>query len=168
MTCFPDELTGPSCTGRPGPSRRCRRADRSGRRRCPGSRRRGGPGHLTGTACDCPCTGASFGAAFSRFFRKYAVFSGRASRSECWYAALALVVLNLIPLEIYLAGGLLLVLLFLVVLVPSIAVAVRRLHDANLSGRLYLLTVIPSVGPIIPLVLVLLPLKTEGSRFDRV
>lgn len=159
-----------------------------------------------------PLYGASFGAAFSRFFRKYAVFSGRASRSEYWYAALALVVLNLIPLGIYIAGGilssvwasengreglvsrngqvgtgvvpapledapafplliiggLLLVLLFLVVLVPSIAVAVRRLHDANLSGLLYLLTFIPSVGPIILLVLVLLPSKPEGSRFDRV
>jgi len=37
---------------------------------------------------DLPFYGASFGASVRRFFRKYAVFTGRASRSEFWWAML--------------------------------------------------------------------------------
>ena len=51
--------------------------------------------------------------------------------------------------------------------VPSMALAVRRLHDANLSGWFYLLSLIPFVGGLVILVLTLLPSKPEGARFDR-
>jgi uncharacterized membrane protein YhaH (DUF805 family) len=57
-------------------------------------------------------------------------------------------------------------LFFLAILVPSIAVTVRRLHDANLSGAFYFLGFVPSVGGIILLVLALLESRPEGARFD--
>ena len=41
------------------------------------------------TPLDAPLRGASFGQAFSRFFKKYATFHGRASRSEFWWWFLA-------------------------------------------------------------------------------
>lgn len=41
------------------------------------------------TALSAPLYGASFPQAVSRFFRKYATFSGRASRSEYWWWVLA-------------------------------------------------------------------------------
>ena len=50
---------------------------------------------------------------------------------------------------------------------PSLAIAWRRLHDAGFPGPYYFLTLVPSVGSIIVLVLMLLPSKPEGQRFDR-
>lgn len=47
------------------------------------------------------------------------------------------------------------------------ALVVRRLHDANYSGWMALLGLIPLVGGIILLVFVLTGSKPEGQRFDR-
>lgn len=44
-----------------------------------------------------PLPGASMGQAMSRFFKKYATFSGRASRSEFWWVALAFMLISIIP-----------------------------------------------------------------------
>lgn len=55
----------------------------------------------------------------------------------------------------------------LVNLVPSLAVAVRRLHDVDLSGWFYLLGLVPLVGGLILLVLLVLSPKPGGARFDR-
>jgi uncharacterized membrane protein YhaH (DUF805 family) len=100
--------------------------------------------------------------AASRFWRKYAVFSGRASRSEFWWWMLISFVVSFV-LQILgtalFSGSFLLVdpveptfdlreLLLplvpslvwsLIILVPSIALTVRRLHDTNRSGWWYLL-----------------------------
>ena len=55
----------------------------------------------------------------------------------------------------------------LATLIPQIAVTVRRLHDANLSGWLVLLRLLPSVGDIVVLVLTVLPSNPAGARFDK-
>lgn len=55
----------------------------------------------------------------------------------------------------------------LALLVPSIAISVRRLHDAGFSGWLYLLSFVPCVGLAV-LVLLCLPSKPEGARYDRI
>lgn len=44
-----------------------------------------------------PLPGASLGQAVSRFFKKYATFSGRASRSEFWWVALIFALISIIP-----------------------------------------------------------------------
>jgi len=135
-----------------------------------------------------PLYGASFGQAVSRFFKKYATFSGRASRSEYWWLALFFAILYGIlggilggvvaatgevqsdgSVQFGGAGVAIIVvwgLIGLALLIPNISVTVRRLHDANFSGWLYLLHLIPSVGSIIVLVLTLLPSNPEGRRFD--
>ena len=111
---------------------------------------------------DQPLYGASFGQAIKRFFKKYATFSGRASRSEFWFFALfnAIVYTVLYGLAIGFglagsdpatgemgAGGTLPTLLIglygLAIIIPSIALSVRRLHDGNFSGLLYLLILVP-------------------------
>lgn len=83
-------------------------------------------------------------------FSKYATFSGRASRSEYWWfwvfnvlvsACLALVLPALSTVY------------SLVVLLPNLAVSVRRLHDVGKSGWMYLICLIPLVGAIWLLVL---------------
>jgi uncharacterized membrane protein YhaH (DUF805 family) len=80
--------------------------------------------------------------------RKYATFSGRASRAEFWYFALAqAIVFFTIALILALWGfsdeeiDLISNLLFLTVALPNIAVAVRRVHDVNKSGWFILVPV---------------------------
>ena len=51
-------------------------------------------------------------------------------------------------------------------MVPTIAVTVRRLHDAGYSGWLYLLTLIPWLGGVILLVFALLPPSPAGAKYD--
>lgn len=65
-----------------------------------------------------------------------------------------------------LIGLVLLALIWLATIVPSLALIWRRLHDANFPGPFYFLSLIPSIGGIILFVLVLLPSKPEGQRFD--
>jgi uncharacterized membrane protein YhaH (DUF805 family) len=75
---------------------------------------------------------------------KYADFNGRASRPEFWWFALACflvaVVFNLLRLE--LLGAL----VNLALLLPSLAVGSRRLHDIGKSGWFQLIWLIPLIG----------------------
>jgi hypothetical protein len=48
------------------------------------------------TPLSAPVYGASLGVAFSRFWRKYATFSGRASRSEYWWWVLIAVIVAVV------------------------------------------------------------------------
>jgi len=91
--------------------------------------------------------------------RKYADFSGRARRKEYWMFALVNfiigIVLGLISgmLSNALAATNLLSLLYaLLVLIPSLAVGVRRLHDTGRSGWWLLIAVIPLIGAIVLLI----------------
>jgi uncharacterized membrane protein YhaH (DUF805 family) len=90
---------------------------------------------------------------------KYVMFSGRASRSEFWYFTLVNVIISAVlgvidailgtnGSGIGLLGGL----YSLAVLLPSIAVSIRRLHDTNRSGWWLLIGIIPIVGWIILIV----------------
>lgn len=139
-----------------------------------------------------PLYGATFGQAFKRFFLKYATFSGRASRSEYWWWILAESIIGIVggflirtgmttvtvvgsralATETHISGlGWLWIaifgLWFIVTIIPSLALAWRRLHDAGLSGGFFFIGFVPFVGGIILLVLYLLPPKPEGARFDR-
>ncbi|MFL6064331.1 MAG: DUF805 domain-containing protein [Friedmanniella sp.] len=139
------------------------------------------PGAGGEPSLDEPYYGISFGGAIKRGFAKYARFDGRASRSEYWWWVLASsVVFGLLagvlggtsadagsPSAVTSLFAIVLVLGLLAIIVPSIAVTVRRLHDADLSGWLYLLTLIPYAGSLVLLVLTLLPSKPSGARFDR-
>jgi uncharacterized membrane protein YhaH (DUF805 family) len=147
------------------------------------------PGTATGQVpLWAPLHGASMGDAARRFFKKYATFTGRASRSEYWMwaiiAALAGVVMNIVTYgagavgatsdaagQLHLGPGAfigyaLTGLWTLAVVVPTVALGVRRLHDTNRSGWMYLLALIPIVGGIILFIFMLLPSRPEGQRFD--
>lgn len=134
-----------------------------------------------------PHYGIGFGGAVRRGFSKYATFAGRASRSEYWWWALfTTVVLIALGIPALVLGSgtspdggrtpgpagvpflVVLGLFYLAVLVPSIALTVRRLHDGGFSGWLVLLGLIPSLGGLILLVLTLLPPSPNGGRYDPV
>jgi uncharacterized membrane protein YhaH (DUF805 family) len=95
--------------------------------------------------------------------KKYADFGGRARRKEYWMFALFNVliyiailifsaILGSIDNSLALIGSLLLVVYALAIFVPSLAVAVRRLHDTGRSGWWFLIAFVPVVGGIILLV----------------
>jgi len=84
--------------------------------------------------------------------KKYTLFTGRARRSEYWYFVLVNLVIALVlgmvdgVLRRMVGMGPLGMLYGLAVLVPSIAVAIRRLHDTDRSGWWVLLGLVPIVG----------------------
>ena len=86
---------------------------------------------------------------------RFAKFDGRAGRAEFWYFVLANVIVYFALLILTLISGIFLVLYVLyglAMIVPSIAVAIRRLHDTNNTGWLLLAGLIPLIGFIILLV----------------
>ena len=116
-----------------------------------------------------PLRGATFGQAFSRFWSKYATFSGRASASEFWWAALFVAVPSTLTggfsgASTFFTG--LAGLWALATFIPMLAVTWRRLHDTNRSGGNWFFSLIPVVGWIILLVQVLGAPNPAGERFD--
>ena len=93
--------------------------------------------------------------------KKYAVFEGRARRAEYWFFGLfnAIIGIALVFLGAVIAGGdtdhpalFISNLYSLGVLLPSLAVAVRRLHDTGRSGWWIFIGLIPLVGWIVLIV----------------
>lgn len=75
---------------------------------------------------------------------KYATFTGRARRSEYWWFVLANFLIGLIVgfIDITILTGI----VNLLLIVPSLAVGARRLHDIGKSGWWLLLALIPLVN----------------------
>lgn len=92
----------------------------------------------------------TFTDSFKTCFKKYATFRGRASRSEYWWFALA------VWLGLCIPG--VNILWFLVVIIPSWAAAVRRLHDTGHSGWWVLV-------PIYNLVLAVSPTEAGSNKW---
>lgn len=98
--------------------------------------------------------------------KKYTDFSGRARRTEYWVFALINLVISMIlsAIDTALSLGFLGIIYSLLVLLPGLAVTVRRLHDTGRSGWWVLIGFIPLIGWIILLVLMLLdsdPMENE-------
>ena len=104
--------------------------------------------------------------------KKYATFSGRAQRAEYWYFLLfsTLIVIALSVIEGMTGSynedtgwGLLSGLYSLAVLLPSIAVGARRLHDTSRTGWWLLIGLIPVIGTIVLIVFFVLD-STPGDN----
>jgi uncharacterized membrane protein YhaH (DUF805 family) len=91
-----------------------------------------------------------FKEAIASGFKNYAKFSGRAARSEFWlwqlFIFLAAIVVGVVDALIEPDSSVVSSLWSVAVLVPSIAVAIRRLHDADISGWWLMLIFVPLVG----------------------
>lgn len=100
--------------------------------------------------------------------KKYADFTGRARRKEYWmfflFNLIVMIGLSIVEGIIGLAG-ILSGLYSLAVLIPSIAVAARRLHDTDRSGWWQLIVFIPLIGVIILLIFLVQDGKGEENRF---
>ncbi|MGZ0146358.1 DUF805 domain-containing protein [Kribbella sp. WER1] len=89
--------------------------------------------------------------------KKYAVFDGRARRKEYWmfvlFSVIASIILSIIDRVLgttYNNGtsGILQSIYGLAVLLPTIGVAIRRMHDTNRSGWWILINLVPCIGTI--------------------
>jgi uncharacterized membrane protein YhaH (DUF805 family) len=84
---------------------------------------------------------------YTDVIKKYAVFDGRAARPEYWWFFLINTIISLVlRFAIPGAGAIISELYGLAVLLPSIGVAIRRLHDTNRTGWWILVVLIPVVG----------------------
>ena len=112
---------------------------------------------------------------YVKVLRQYVDFSGRARRKEYWFFALFSVLISLgltvVDLMIFGSGrpdqphfGLS-TLYSLAVLLPSLGVSVRRLHDTGRSGWWLLLNFIPLVGPIVIIVFMVLDSDSGTNEY---
>jgi uncharacterized membrane protein YhaH (DUF805 family) len=111
---------------------------------------------------------------YVQVLKKYADFSGRARRKEYWMFVLFNIIISLgLTIVDFMIGtyslahgiGLLGSIYALAILIPGIAVTVRRLHDTDRSGWWILIVLIPVVGPIVLLVFMLIDGTPGPNRF---
>lgn len=103
-------------------------------------------------------------------WKKYAEFSGRARRMEYWmftlfnyiiYFVLALSLSAITP-----KGAIFILAIYtLAILLPSIAVLVRRLHDTGRSAWWLLIALVPVVGGIVLLVFMVLDSDAGENQY---
>lgn len=105
---------------------------------------------------------------YLQVLKKYAVFSGRALRKEYWMFCLFNFIITFVLSFVEgLAGGpgVLGSLYGLAVLIPSLAVSVRRLHDTNRSGWWLLISVVPFIGGIVLLIFMVQDSQPDDNRY---
>lgn len=114
-----------------------------------------------------------------QFFRRYADFEGRSAPSEMWwpfllywivfiaFGALIVVAMAIYGEESPMVGvfAIPLFVWWVAVLLPGIAVRVRRFHDQDKSGWMYLLRFIPYVGGLVIIVFMCIEGTRGSNRF---
>ncbi|WP_309043622.1 DUF805 domain-containing protein [Marinobacter sediminicola] len=111
---------------------------------------------------------------YLQVLKKYAIFNGRARRAEYWWFVLFNIIISLAlgaidgvtgtfspEAGLGLLGGL----YTLAVLLPSLAVTVRRLHDTGRSGWWFLMVFVPLIGAIVLLVFMVLDSKPGQNQY---
>jgi len=107
---------------------------------------------------------------YLKVINSYSDFSGRSRRKEYWmfflinsiFSIIGFYLDNILGTAWAIGYGPIYVGYVLAVLIPSLAVAIRRLHDVGKSGWYYLLVLLPIIGPIWLIVL----FATEGEQGD--
>ncbi len=104
---------------------------------------------------------------FTRVFSQYTDFTGRDSREQYWMFILfyMIIYIGLTVVDSILTGGLLGMLFSLALLIPSIAIATRRLHDIGKSGWWQIIVLIPLIGLIVLIVWLATPGVKEANQY---
>ncbi len=113
---------------------------------------------------------------YLKVLKQYADFSGRARRKEYWmfvlfnmiFAIVAMILDNVLGIAMEGIGyGPLYGLYALAMLIPGLAVAVRRLHDVGKSGWMILIALIPLIGSIWLLVLMVTDSNAGENQYGQ-
>ena len=120
-----------------------------------------------------PTPPLTFQDAVKRVFNKYAEFNGRASRAEFWWFILFTFIVNAVlgilaaitnwGVINYIDG-----LFGLAVIIPTLAVSWRRLHDIGKAGGWWFINFIPLVGSVIFIIWCAQPSEPRANRFGDV
>lgn len=120
-----------------------------------------------------PTPPLTFQDAVKRVFNKYAEFNGRASRAEFWWFFLFTFIVNAVlgilaaitnwGIFNYVDG-----LFGLAVIIPTLAVSWRRLHDIGKAGGWWFINFIPLVGSVIFIIWCAQPSEPRANRFGDV
>jgi uncharacterized membrane protein YhaH (DUF805 family) len=112
---------------------------------------------------------------YLKVLRQYADFNGRARRTEYWMFALFTVIISIVLglLDMMLGltfvegttSGWLGLIYGLAVLLPSLGVGVRRLHDTGRSGWWLLIGLVPLVGAIVLIVFLATPGNAGSNAY---
>jgi uncharacterized membrane protein YhaH (DUF805 family) len=109
----------------------------------------------------------TFATAVRRGLSQYSLISGRASRSEYWFFFLFVLLVSLAAgvVDALLQSNAPSILVWLALVIPSLAVGIRRLHDTNRSAWTLLLVLLPVIGGIILLIYYCLPGTPGRNEF---
>lgn len=112
----------------------------------------------------------SFADAVQKCLSMYAVFSGRARRSEYWWFYLFFILFYLaaVLVEVAVLGTetpILQLIVIAALVIPMLAVSVRRVHDTGRSGWWLLISVIPLIGGIWMFVLTVLDSEPSENKY---
>lgn len=108
-----------------------------------------------------PTTYIGFGDAIKICFQKYATFSGRATRAEYWWFYLFTFVVSMLCVwSEYLTYA-----VSIALIIPSLAVSWRRMHDIGKGGGWYFINLIPLVGTILWIIWCCRPSEPYPNRF---
>lgn len=110
---------------------------------------------------------------FNKYFvdyvkTQYINFNGRVSRSQYWYFVLFYVLICLpfgIIDSILFQGQVLTLILSLALIIPTIGIGVRRLHDLGKPGWWYFMALIPLIGAVALLVLFCMPGENKRNTY---
>ncbi|WP_458245052.1 DUF805 domain-containing protein [Streptomyces sp. MAI_2237] len=107
---------------------------------------------------------------FIEALKKYAEFSGRSRRKEYWMFALFVGIIDVILAVVAIASKTpalfaLLGIFYLAILVPSLALGVRRMHDTGRSGWWLFIGAVPAIGGIWLLVLTCLDSQPGPNQY---
>ena len=105
--------------------------------------------------------------------KKYAVFAGRSQRSEYWSFVLLNLVFtvilysidNIVSWNYLMYAGVLSSIYSLAIVIPGIAVAIRRLHDTDRTGWWLLIALVPLIGAIILIVFFAQDSQSGDNRY---
>lgn len=109
--------------------------------------------------------------AYKRYFKNYANFNGRSTRGDYWWVVLCNIIISA---GLGFIGGLLDIeritatiagIYSVAIIVPGLAIVVRRLHDINKSGWYYFMLLIPIAGPFIVLAYMLTDSVNENNQY---
>lgn len=107
---------------------------------------------------------------FVKCLKNYATFTGRARRKEYWYFALVQFIILIVAQIIDAILGTEFVFYAIVALalfIPSLAAAVRRLHDTGRSGWWSLIALIPLIGAILLIIWLASDTKQENNQWGQ-